>query len=500
MTNKIEIDIIFTDIKQCFDSIWLEEALNDLYNSGIQSRNLNLLYEGNKSTDMCIETSFGRSERVNLRKVVMQGSVTGGTFCSNQLSKLCNKSFDEGDVYMYSNTIPIPALAMVDDIMTVSLCNSVQGIKTNIKTDEFIKIKKLESQVGEGKCQWIHAGKHKCESSYVANSNNISQCSKYKYLGDFVSDGWDLLYSKRHEKAQGYAISCQAMTTEISLGYQMYAVAKLLRQALFINGTLVNMETWPNFTLNRILLFERTEQHLLRKVLNAHSKTPVECIYLELGIVPFRYHLMNRRILYYKMVMMRPDDEITKKVVNRQKETKLEGDFYMQVSRDMTDLNVSEEFVMKSSKETLQLKLKIETAESAFKYLIELGRNHSKVRETAYTDLKGMSYFSDNRFSPDLANLLFKFRTRMFNVRNNFRNNYKQQSTLCPVCEDGEDSQAHLFDCKPIQEIVQTHNCEYEDIFSKDVDILLKVATTLKQIVNIREDFDEATQEQETQQ
>ena len=95
---------------------------------------------------------------------------------------------------------------------------------------------------------------------------------------------------------------------------------------------------------------------------------------------------------------------------------------------------------MNSSKETLQQKLKIETAESAFKYLIELGRNHSKVRETAYTDLKGMSYFSDNRFSPDLSNLLFKFRTRMFNVGNNFRNNYKQQSILCPVCEDGEDN------------------------------------------------------------
>ena len=130
------------------------------------------------------------------------------------------------------------------------------------------------------------------------NSNTISQCSKYKYLGDFVSDGWDLLYTKRHEKAQGYAISCQAMATEISLGYQMYDVAKLLRQSLFINGTLVNMETWPNFTLNRILLFERTEQHLLRKILKAHSKTPVESIYLELGIVPFRFHLMSRRILY----------------------------------------------------------------------------------------------------------------------------------------------------------------------------------------------------------
>ena len=55
----IQLDIQFTDIKQCFDSIWLEDAINDLYLSGVQSRNLNLLFEGNRSTDMCVETGLG---------------------------------------------------------------------------------------------------------------------------------------------------------------------------------------------------------------------------------------------------------------------------------------------------------------------------------------------------------------------------------------------------------------------------------------------------------
>ena len=148
ISSNIEIDLLFTDIKQCFDSVWLHEAINDLYHSGIESRNLNLLYEGNKATDMCVETSIGKSERARLNNVVMQGSVTGGTLCSNQLSKLCNESYSEGIVYMYRDKIPIPPLAMVDDVVSVSLCNTVDGIDKNIKTDEFIKRKKLESQVG----------------------------------------------------------------------------------------------------------------------------------------------------------------------------------------------------------------------------------------------------------------------------------------------------------------------------------------------------------------
>ena len=496
LTNNTEIDILFTDIKQCFDSIWLEEALNDLYDSGIQSRNLNLLFEGNRSTDMCIETNFGRSRRAKLQKVVMQGSVTGGTFCSNQLSKLCNKTFNEGDVYMYCNKIPIPALAMVDDIATVNVCNSVCGIKTNVKTDEFIKCKKLESQVGEGKCQWVHAGKKQCTSSYVANGSNISQCSIYKYLGDFVSSKWDSLYSKRLEKAQGYAINCQAMTTEISLGYQMYAVAKLLHQALFLNGTLVNMETWPHFTANKMKLFERAEQHLLRRILSAHSKTPVECLYLELGVKPFRFHLMSRRILYYQTVMSRPDDEITKKVVNCQKETRIEGDFYIQVSDDMEKLNISEDDITTYSNEKLREKLKNETDKAALHHLKELGRNHSKVREWIYSDLNGMGYFFDPRFSTDLSNLLFTFRTRMFNVRNNFRNNYVAHDTICPVCHKCEDSQEHLFDCEPVTLMVDEHECKYDDIFSDDINKLLKVSKVLKQIVKAREKFEDEQNKQ----
>ena len=113
------------------------------------------------------------------------------------------------------------------------------------------------------------------------------------------------------------------MCTEISLGYQMYSTAKLLHQAIFLNGTMVNMETWPNFNDKRVSMFERTEQNMLRKILNAHSKTPIECLYLELGIIPFRFQLMKKRIAYYQLIMKRDDSEITKAVVMRQKQTKL---------------------------------------------------------------------------------------------------------------------------------------------------------------------------------
>ena len=491
--KKKSIDILFTDIKQCFDSIWLEEALNDLYCSGINTRNLNLLFEGNKETDMCVETSFGRSKRVKLKKIVMQGSVSGGTICSNQLSKLCQKSYIEGNVYMYADKVPIPALAMVDDVVTIAECNSVEGIKSNVLTDEFIKSKKMESQVGEGKCQWVHCGQNECLSSYIANGSPISQSQKYKYLGDIVSDEWDNLYKKRHEKAVSYAIECQAMCTEISLGFQIYSITKLIHQAVFLNGSLVNMETWPNFHIKRVETFEKAEQGLFRKILAAHSKTPIECLYLELGIAPFRFHLMARRIMYYQTVMLRDDDEITKKVVCCQKERQLSGDFYPQVVQDMLYLNIADTDVMTDSKYVLKEKIKKAVNKVAHEYLLEIGRTHSKVRTNLYPNIDGMKYMKDPRFTPDIVNLLFKFRTRMFNVKNNFRNNYRQTDILCPLCKKEEDSQEHLFKCETIALSLDnvTINVVYEDIFSDDTDKLLSAASHLKQLTQIRIDLED---------
>ena len=109
----------------------MDEATNDLYDSGLTSRNLNILYEGNKKTRMCVETKFGQSDRVELNNVVMQGSVPGGTYCSNQISKVCNKLYEDGDVYMYQDRIPIPPLAMVDDIVAAAKCNST-SVKAHV--------------------------------------------------------------------------------------------------------------------------------------------------------------------------------------------------------------------------------------------------------------------------------------------------------------------------------------------------------------------------------
>ena len=128
-----------------------------------------------------------------------------------------------------------------------------------------------------------------------------------------------------------------------------------------------------------------------------------------------------------------------------QKEIELEGDFYQQVGNDMNLLNITEEMIESNSKEKFRKIIDDNVRRAAYVFLLAKATGHSKVNHIMYTDLKGSVYFYDHRFTSQSAKLVFKFRTRMFGVRNNFRNKYS--CTLCPLCGLVEDSQQHMFDC-----------------------------------------------------
>ncbi len=230
--------------------------------------------------------------------------------------------------------------------------------------------------------------------------------------------------------------------------------------------------------------FERIEQVFFKKILKAHIKTPIESIYLELGVIPLRFQLMKKRVLYYHCIMQRSDGEITKQLVCVQKNDYFEGDFYAQTKQDLETLSISDEELNKSTGAFKDIVVK-RANDAAFNFLITRANEHSKVNATLYTSCNGTGYFCDQRFSPDLANLLFQFRTRGVLVKNNFRNNYRNTNILCPLCELEDDTQEHLFECVKLRHI-PSEECNYEDIFSDNNNVLLNVTINLKKIVEWR--------------
>ena len=68
-----------------------------------------------------------------------------------------------------------------------------------------------------------------------------------------------------------------------------------LRQAMLINGILYNSEAWHNVNDKDVNILEKVDEALLRGLLQAHPKIPLEALYLETKCIPIRYILASRR-------------------------------------------------------------------------------------------------------------------------------------------------------------------------------------------------------------
>ena len=123
------IDIMILDYKQMFDSECLYECLNDVYEAGVKDDTFAMLYEANRINEVAVQTPNGLSEREVFKEIVMQGDVLAPLISSLQVDTMGKECLEEGKhLYYFKEKVPIPALGMVDDLLTISEC----GYKTTL--------------------------------------------------------------------------------------------------------------------------------------------------------------------------------------------------------------------------------------------------------------------------------------------------------------------------------------------------------------------------------
>ena len=52
--------------KKCLDSLWVQDCINDMYDAGVQSDQLNLLYLLNKNAKVAVKTTNGLTQRESI--------------------------------------------------------------------------------------------------------------------------------------------------------------------------------------------------------------------------------------------------------------------------------------------------------------------------------------------------------------------------------------------------------------------------------------------------
>ena len=159
------VDIQIYDVEQAFDALWLEDSLNDLYDSlPEESRDdkLALVYETNVNNLVAVNTGVGETERFEVSRIVQQGGSWGPMECSNAVDMLGRRCRDRGiHHYLYKKMVRVLPLAMVDDILGIGVCGN-KSVALNNYINTHIEMKKLRfhtpDTTGKSKCHKIHIG------------------------------------------------------------------------------------------------------------------------------------------------------------------------------------------------------------------------------------------------------------------------------------------------------------------------------------------------------
>ena len=308
------VDIQIYDVEKCFDALWLEDCMLDLYETlppEARDNKLSLIYKMNQDNYVAVNTAVGHTERVNLKNIVMQGK------CSNTRDKIGKKCVNKGrHLYTYKERVKIMPLAMVDDLLAVAKCGA-DSKNVNIFINTEIEMKKLRFHVpdseGKSKCNKLHIGKTKmeCEGLKV-HGCLMKEVKNDTYLGDIISsDGKNTLnIESRISKGLGIVSQIMDVLKSVSFGVHYFEIAATLREAMLVNGLLTNSEVWYGLTESEVTRLEEVDRLLLRQVLQVASSCPIEALYLELGCVPLGIVIKSRRIKYLHHLVTRNEEEM----------------------------------------------------------------------------------------------------------------------------------------------------------------------------------------------
>ena len=337
--NK-SLSICIYDCRQCFDSMWQYEVLNDIYEAGVNDDKFALLYEINKTNNLAVNTQHGQTERRIVENIICQGDPWGSIQCSVQMDVIGRESLSpEYEPFRYKGEVEIPALGMIDDLLTIS----ESGYKTS-RLNSFINakiaIKKL--QLGPQKCFVMRTNKDHEEFKNVElyvdgwkmkNVTNvetgererkdtfegdmeISHISEERYLGQIISS--DGKNTKNIEKIRNKGIGLQnnvvQMLTTMPGGKFHFEIAKIYRNAYIISSMLSSSEIWYGVTKQELEKLEQVDEMFLRNLMECSYSVPKDLLYLELGVLPIRYIIQTRRLLYLHHVLQQEKESLLYKI------------------------------------------------------------------------------------------------------------------------------------------------------------------------------------------
>ena len=335
-----------------------------------------------------------------------------------------------------------------------------------------------------------------------AKLNNVES---EKYLGDILcfegKNKKNILF--RRNKGIGIVKQIMTMLETTCFGPHVFEVSLLFRKSFLINSILTNSESWYGIKNEELELLEQVDEMLLRKILEVGKSCPKEMLYLETGSWPIRFIIMSRRLMFLHYVLNEDSKSLIYKFLQAQINDPVKNDWIHTVKEDLEELEIGLDFetIKELSKKSFKIFVDKQLEARALDYLNEIKAKHSKVNHIIHNNLRMQNYLeASKQFNTKLSKFIFHARSRMLDVKENYRNKYVTSKTLrnCPLNCLELDTQEHLLWCDKITSegiISHIYQPKYEDLFEEDCEKQRKISLILMEKLARRKKLIEKNEE-----
>ena len=490
-----------------FDSMNLEFAISDIFESGLKNSNLQLLYEGNKEIHMSVNTPDGPTQRSKIENCVLQGDTFGSILASVQVDSIGKECAESDYGYKYQNILPIAMLGLVDD----TICLSEAGYKAKMMNAFFnVKTAQKALQFGVKKCktmlvgksieeihnnklsvdQWSvkHKQKNNSKETYLEETFigkvDMGQCEEQKYLGFTISNSNNNMANIKNvrNKSFGTIKSIFNKLKELKLRKYYFECGMIFLNIMLRSSILYGSETYYDLKENELRALERIEESYMRQLLGTTKGCPIVQLYLELGHTPARFGIMKLRLYFLKTILDQEKTSLISKFFHLQLENLTKSNWAATCLNNLKEMNINMSIkeIMEMTTKSYKEMIKTKCNELAFKYL--MNKRGTKGKEIEYMKIQMSQYLLPNtQLEIQDQKKIFEIRNRMTNISENY-SKQSQNETRC-ICGE-QETMTHIYYCKELNDIEP--KLKYENIYEGNIRNMKLILNRFEQNMNRR--------------
>ena len=485
--EKKETYVAFIDLEKAYDKVWSNAIFYLLWERGIEGKLWRLMYKLNQNLKTTVTTKFGQTETINIIDSIRQGKPLSGPEFALLIDQLNVDIRAEGYGLKFSHLL-IVSLLFMDDI-TLLAESEIELIEILHHTNIFLN--KWHLKINPSKSGIIifnNNHKKKTTEKYKIGNNIINVVNKYKFLGEFLTNDLSLSchISEKSNMVEGLLQNCIFVASNNILSQIKLQTLLKLYKSCIVPALIYGCETWIP-TAEETSKLIQVQLSTIRRIIKIPVSTPLVSIYIETGELPINLEIEKRQ-LNYLWVLLNAEDQSNDLLQLQLTEFKSNCD-----NLGNHFLNLLRKFNITEPLTTIAKLSKNKWKKLIAKKITEFNNEYCSKKSQKLSKLTTLNKYKKQpkpeKYIKELkrteAAIIFKLRTRMLNLRNNFRNTAKGKIE-CPRCHQERDDENHLFErCTQLKLLYTKYKITtYEEIFDARVkmDRLKEIIDFIKEV------------------